>query len=433
MANVYFGDTTGQTDENWNTSIQFTVSGVSSLPAVGSTYNNNGFTFKITSVNITSGSGTINAGGTGTSLASGTLTKMSGTGDATIAFSAKADVNWFSDPGSTYGSCDCGYYNVGGNPLGRLPTTADDVIVVRTINIGPDITPWTRIVRSYFVDTAEEGRVGGQINAGTFSGSVAITVGSIGGSIVCSGLVQNEFEGAAITGGTFTGGILVLPIGQFNISGGLFNSAVTVTGVAGVSDAFLNISGGTFNVSIINSGGSSTAMVNNFTVTGSPIFNCAIPSTFAKHDLSGGTYDRDLVLGVVSPTLGEVSPYLRGSINTVVLRAGLSTSRNITIYANGRIYSNPDGRYYHGSITISGGVFTGNISINKSLINTLSITGGSYSPPAVTTPSVRSGNSMTFSSAALPIDPGFAKGGGTFTPTVLLAGTSNEIIGGGLP
>jgi hypothetical protein len=431
MANVYFGDTTGQTDDNWNTSIQFTVSGVSSLPAVGSTYNNNGFTFKITSVNITSGSGTINAGATGTSAASGTLTKVSGTGAATITFSAKADVNWFSNPGSVYGTCCCSsVFNVPGTPLGRLPTTADDVIVVRTINIGPDITPWTRIVRSYFVDT-NGGRVGGQINAGTFSGTVAITIGSIGGSIVCSGLVQNEFEGATITGGTFTGGILVLATGQFNISGGLFNSAVTLdTGVV-----ILNISGGTFNVSITNPGGSSTAMIGELTVTGSPIFNCAIPSTFAKHDLSGGTYDRDLVLGVVSPTLGQPSPYIRGSFNTVVLRAGLSTSRNITIYANGRMYSNSlfETRYYYGSITISGGVFTGTISINKSLVNTLSITGGSYSPPAVTTPAVRSGNSMTFSSAALPIDPGFANDGGTFTPTVLLTGTSNEIIGAGLP
>jgi hypothetical protein len=427
MANVYFGDTTGQTDDNWNTSIQFTVSGVSSLPAVGSTYNNNGFTFKITSVNITSGSGTINAGATGTSAASGTLTKVSGTGPATITFSAKADVNWFSDPGGTVCGCCCTQCNVPGTPLGRLPTTADDVIVVRTINIGPDITPWTRIVRSYFVDN-NQGRVGGQINAGTFSGTVAITIGSIGGSIVCSGLVQNEFGSATITGGTFTGGILVLALGQFNISGGLFNSAVTL----GTGSVILNISGGTFNVSITNPSGSSTEMIGELTVTGSPIFNCAIPSTFAKHDLSGGTYDRDLVLGVVSPTLGQQSPYIRGSFNTVVLRAGLSTSRNITIYANGRVYSVPDTRNYHGSITISGGVFTGTISINKSLINTLSITGGSYSP-SVTTPAVRSGNSMTLSSAALPIDPGFVNGGGTFTPTVLLTGTSNEIIGAGLP
>lgn len=422
MANVYFGDTTGQTDDNWNTSIQFTVSGVSSLPAVGSTYSNNGITFKITSVSITSGSGTINAGGTGTSTTSGTLTKISGTGATTINFSSKADVNWFSSPGGIgCGGC-CSQFNIPGNPLGRLPTLADSVIVVRTINIGPDITPWTTNVRSYFVDTSN-GRVGGQINAGTFSGTVAITIGSIGGSIVCSGLVQVEFAGASITGGTFTGGILSSY--ELNISGGLFNSAVTISAV-------LNISGGTFNGSIINSGGSSTAMANDFTVTGSPIFNCAIPSTFAKHDLAGGTYDRDLVLGVVSPTLGEASPYIRGSFNTVVLRAGLSTSRNITIYANGRIYNPNDTRYYHGSITISGGVFTGTISINKSLVNTLSITGGSYSP-TVTTPAVRSGNSMTFSSAALPIDPGFVNGGGTFNPTVLLAGTSNDIIGGGLP
>jgi hypothetical protein len=85
-----------------------------------------------------------------------------------------------------------------------------------------------------------------------------------------------------------------------------------------------------------------------------------------------------------------------------------------------------------GSITITSSTFTGLLTINKNS-QTLTITGGSYTPPAVTTPAVRSGNSMTFSSAALPIDPGFVNGGGAFNATVLLAGTSNDIIGSGLP
>jgi hypothetical protein len=85
-----------------------------------------------------------------------------------------------------------------------------------------------------------------------------------------------------------------------------------------------------------------------------------------------------------------------------------------------------------GSITITSSTFTGLLTINKNS-QALTITGGSYTPPTVTTPAVRSGNSMTFSSAVLPIDPGFVNGGGAFNATVLLAGTSNDIIGSGLP
>jgi hypothetical protein len=129
MANVYFGDTIGQADQNWNTSIRFTVSGVTVTPTAGATYTNNGITFTVTSASIAAGVGTINAGGSGTSTGSGTLTKVSGTGDATIAFSDQEDVNWFSNPGSVVCGCCCTSCNVPGTPLGRLPTLADSVIV----------------------------------------------------------------------------------------------------------------------------------------------------------------------------------------------------------------------------------------------------------------------------------------------------------------
>lgn len=414
MANVYFGDTIGQTDDNWNTSIQFTVSLVTVAPTAGAIYSNNGIQFKVTSTSIASGSGTINAGGTGTSLASGVLTKVSGTGDATIAFSAKADVNWFSNPGSTGGGgCCCSGFNIPGTPLGRLPTLADDAIVVRTVNIGPDITPWSTITRSYFVDTVG-GRVPGQINAGTFSGTMALTIGSIGGSIVCTGLLQNEFESATVNGGTFSGGVLVIALGQFTINGGVFNSTVTVN-----TGATLNVSGGTFNVSITNAAGSSTSMSSTFTVTGSPVFNCAIPNNFSTYSLSGGVYDRDLTLGLTSPT--------SGSRVLVTFGAGFSSSRNLTINlkrTNGASFS---------TLNITGGVFTGLLTVNRISGSVINVTGGSYAPPAVTTPAIKSGNNMTFLSSAIPIDWGFAKAGGTFNPTILLSGTSNDILGSGLP
>ena len=68
-----------------------TVSGVAVAPAVGSVYSNNGHNFTVTGSRISAGSGTVSLAanvGRGAPSASGTLTQVSGYGDATIAFSA---------------------------------------------------------------------------------------------------------------------------------------------------------------------------------------------------------------------------------------------------------------------------------------------------------------------------------------------------------
>jgi lysophospholipase L1-like esterase/transcriptional antiterminator Rof (Rho-off) len=75
----------------------FTVSGVVTSPLINSTeYTNNGSTFKVQEIAISAGSGTIiceRTVGTNAPSASGTLTKSSGTGDATISFSASSTVS----------------------------------------------------------------------------------------------------------------------------------------------------------------------------------------------------------------------------------------------------------------------------------------------------------------------------------------------------
>ena len=75
----------------------FTVSGVVTSPLINSTvYTNNSSTFTVQEVDITAGSGTIiceRTAGTNAPSASGTLTKSSGTGDATISFSASGTVS----------------------------------------------------------------------------------------------------------------------------------------------------------------------------------------------------------------------------------------------------------------------------------------------------------------------------------------------------
>lgn len=78
-------------DGDSDTSFAFTVSGVTTRPAVGDTYTNNGHTYTVT-VSLPTGlsSGTISMSGAGLApTASGTLTRATGSGDATISFSAE--------------------------------------------------------------------------------------------------------------------------------------------------------------------------------------------------------------------------------------------------------------------------------------------------------------------------------------------------------
>jgi len=71
---------------------RFQVTGVSTI-VKGDTYTNNGFTYTVVENNTTGGSGNIlctTSSATNTPTASGTLTRSSGTGDATITFSSAA-------------------------------------------------------------------------------------------------------------------------------------------------------------------------------------------------------------------------------------------------------------------------------------------------------------------------------------------------------
>lgn len=65
-----------------------TVSGITVTPAAGATYTHNDITWTVVSASITAGAGTIVVYGLGSPSDSGTLTKASGTGDASVAFSA---------------------------------------------------------------------------------------------------------------------------------------------------------------------------------------------------------------------------------------------------------------------------------------------------------------------------------------------------------
>lgn len=72
---------------------KFTVSGVTTWPSIGATYTNNTKTFTVIGRSNTGSAGSIFATATGAPAASGTLTRASGTGDATISFSGQAQVD----------------------------------------------------------------------------------------------------------------------------------------------------------------------------------------------------------------------------------------------------------------------------------------------------------------------------------------------------
>lgn len=123
---------------------KFFLSGVTTAPGIGSTYTNNGITYTVSEVNITGGTGYISATGSGAPTSSGTLTKASGTGDATLAFSSysadsgnpfwEADTNSLDFPQyvNTYmgGACDVIYFLLTWN--GQTPWRTDFASMITT-------------------------------------------------------------------------------------------------------------------------------------------------------------------------------------------------------------------------------------------------------------------------------------------------------------
>jgi hypothetical protein len=93
---------TSKTPQTW----VFTVSGITITPTAGATYTNNSVTYTVVSASITAGSGTVTTTGSGAPLTSGTLTKASGTGDASITFSAFLPTSYWKQLAAGQGLAD---------------------------------------------------------------------------------------------------------------------------------------------------------------------------------------------------------------------------------------------------------------------------------------------------------------------------------------
>src|ERR1019366_2038317 len=72
----------------------FTLTAISTAPVIGAVYSNNGFNYTVLATVAASGTSVAMAGA-GSPLPSGTLTKVTGTGDTTLTFSA---VTSYSNP-----------------------------------------------------------------------------------------------------------------------------------------------------------------------------------------------------------------------------------------------------------------------------------------------------------------------------------------------
>lgn len=115
----------------------FTVSGVTVTPTAGATYTNNGVTFTVKSTTISAGAGDIMTTCAGAPLTSGTLTKVTGVGDATITFSSSYNAQHLGDV--TYATGDTLSVLNTSNVFTRLlvdAQNANDVTKVESTLIG---------------------------------------------------------------------------------------------------------------------------------------------------------------------------------------------------------------------------------------------------------------------------------------------------------
>jgi hypothetical protein len=120
-------------------------------------------------------------------------------------------------------------------------------------------------------------------------------------------------------------------------------------------------------------------------------------------------------------------------IQHFTLYTGFSSIYQVTLDLTASATFTTGGLKYSSFQALSGSTLYGLLTLVKGAGSTVTVnTGANYSPTLVV-PAIKSGNYMTFNySAMLAQSNGYSGMVGGFTPTVLLSGTSNEILGAGL-
>lgn len=122
----------------------FTVSGVTTVPVPGATYTNNAITFTVLYASATQ----LYCSGSGAPAASGDLTKASGTGDATIAFSAsssKSEIHVRHESAGVKVLTSLGKLIAGA--LTSLATIASDAGIIPIANLASGTPDGTKYIR----------------------------------------------------------------------------------------------------------------------------------------------------------------------------------------------------------------------------------------------------------------------------------------------
>jgi hypothetical protein len=232
----------------------FTVSAASAT--AGATYTNNGQTF---TVNTTiSGATTLNAVGTGTPLASGTLTLVTGTGDATITFSAFTYAGANATTGATYSNNTQTFVVsstiTGGTSLTAIgsgvPASSGTLILVTG-------TGDTTITFTSFIYGAHNATAGATYtnNGQTFTVSTSIIDGT---TLVCTG------TGVPLTSGTLT---LASGTGDSTIPFSSVSATVTMSASAASSGSITVL----FSNSPVSTNGTLTNTSNTITALNSTV------------------------------------------------------------------------------------------------------------------------------------------------------------------
>ena len=122
---------------------RFNVTGVTTAPTIYSTYTNNGQTFTVQEINITSGLGYIRCLATGAPQSSGTLTKATGNGDSALSFSSIVQ-----DVANPFWNQSTGQLDFGSYVNNYCGGSLHAIYVMLTWNVGQPLTDFTVMVNS---------------------------------------------------------------------------------------------------------------------------------------------------------------------------------------------------------------------------------------------------------------------------------------------
>ena len=391
--NTYTNNGHTYTLVNEDFSFVFTVSGVTTVPAIGEGYscNSGGIYLYVTATNITAGSGTITLhqgyAFQGVPTATGTLSHFTGgTGQANITYSA------MTGGGTVYTSGTAGAPQSSGT-------------LTRSSGSGAASFVYASSGASYNVDAGGSGTstATGTLTRVSGSGDATITfyskadVGwysSLGFSSSC-----------CCYNGTPLARLPNPSTDYVYIAGG---ANVTTGPIGGYSGA----------IGCVLGNGGAAPQISTGSYSGTVTFGLygGAPSAYGSI-ISGGTFTGSLVIGAATLIGGSGSYY---GINIT----GGTFNCPVSL-ANGSSYSAP-------WCKISGGTFTGNFSVGTTTgtgyIGAFAIAGGTYAPTASFTVNVKTGAIV---SGSMPHDPGFLAGGGTYSPNFTITNLPG-ILGAGL-